>query len=129
MPGDLNVKAASQVDNDIALRLRAADQHIAGRRWIDWIGPVGDGAAHLVVEEPRHIGELLGLLVGGGLGPDWRALIPARDDFYGEARNAFPVELAPAGRLAVCSITPIEGANTRATTTAKLSLDEGSIAA
>jgi hypothetical protein len=34
-----------------------------------------------------------------GSWPD--ALIPARDGFYGEARNAFPVELAAAGRLAV----------------------------
>jgi hypothetical protein len=34
-----------------------------------------------------------------GSWPD--ALIPARDNFYGEARNAFPVELPAAGRLAV----------------------------
>src|SRR4051794_583777 len=37
---------ASEIDDDIALWLRATNQHIAGRRRIDRIGPVGDRAGH-----------------------------------------------------------------------------------
>jgi hypothetical protein len=37
---------ASEIDHEVALRLGAADQHIAGSRRIDWIGLVGDGPGH-----------------------------------------------------------------------------------
>jgi hypothetical protein len=36
----------SKIDNDVALRLRAADQRIASRRCIDWVGPVGGCPGH-----------------------------------------------------------------------------------
>ena len=32
----------SEIDNNVALRLGTTDQHIAGRRWIDRVGPVGN---------------------------------------------------------------------------------------
>jgi hypothetical protein len=37
-----SAKALLEIDNDVALRLGAADQRIAGRRWIDWVGLVDD---------------------------------------------------------------------------------------
>jgi hypothetical protein len=36
----------SKIGNTVALRLGAADQHIAGRRCIDWVGSVGDCPGH-----------------------------------------------------------------------------------
>ena len=41
-----SAKALLEIDNDVALRLGAADQHIAGRRWIDWVGPVFNCPGH-----------------------------------------------------------------------------------
>ena len=41
-----SAKALLEIDNDVALRLGAADKRIAGRRWIDWVGLVGDCPSH-----------------------------------------------------------------------------------
>ena len=47
----------SQINDDVALGLAAADQHIAIRRCIDRVGPVADGPNHktglTTVADPR----------------------------------------------------------------------------
>src|SRR6516162_4735461 len=37
---------ASEIDHNLAPRLGTTNQHAAGSRWIDWVGPVGDRAGH-----------------------------------------------------------------------------------
>jgi hypothetical protein len=37
---------SSKIDNDLALRQGATDEHIAFRRWIDWVRLVGDRPGH-----------------------------------------------------------------------------------
>ena len=38
----LGSRVSSQINNNVAAGLRAADQYIAVRRYIDWVGPVAD---------------------------------------------------------------------------------------